>query len=159
MAQSTPGPARLPGIGTSLEVRDEDGRPLNVIRRFDGHVELYAGERFVARLDEATAGALGAFLGGRVVLPADLAERMSGVIGGLEFDWMRIPAGAYAAGRTVGELHVRRRTGVTIVAVLRGSAPIVDITTNTELRAGDELVFTGRAQDGVAFRDYILRGV
>ena len=102
---------------------------------------------------------MGAFLGGHFVLPADLAERMSGVIGGLEFDWMRIPAGAYAAGRTVGELNVRRRTGVTIVAVLRGSAPIVDITTNTKLLAGDELVFTGRTQDGGAFRDHILRGV
>ena len=39
MAQPTPRPARLPGIGTSLEVRDEDGRPLSAIRRFDGHVE------------------------------------------------------------------------------------------------------------------------
>ena len=159
MAQSTPGPIRLPGIGTSLEVRDEDGRPLSAIRRFDGHVELYAGERSVARLDESTAGALGAFLSGRFVVPAELAERMSGVIGGLEFDWMRIPTGAYAAGRTVGELHVRGRTGVTIVAILRGSAPIVDISTDTKLLAGDEIVFTCRKQDDAAFRDYLLRGV
>jgi TrkA domain protein len=158
MAQPTPGPARLPGIGTSFEVRDEEGRSLSAIRRFDGHVELYAGERSVARLDESTAEALGAFLSGRYVVPTDLAERMSGVIGGLEFDWMRIPAGAYAAGRTVGELHVRRRTGVTIVAILRGSAPIVDITSDTKLLAGDELVFTGRDQDNAAFREFLLRG-
>jgi K+/H+ antiporter YhaU regulatory subunit KhtT len=48
---------------------------------------------------------------------------------------------------------------VTIVAILRGSAPIVDITSDTKLLAGDELVFTGREQDGAAFRDYLLRGV
>jgi TrkA domain protein len=158
MASSRPGPTRLPGIGTSLELKDEDGRPLTAIRRFDGHVELYAGERAVARLDESTAGALGGFLSGRLVVPTDLAERMSGVIGGLQFDWARIPAGAHAAGRTVGELNVRRRTGVTIVAILRGSAPIVDIGTDTKLLAGDELVFTGRDQDNAAFREFLLRG-
>ena len=82
-------------------------------------------------------------------MPAELAERMAGVLGGLEFDWVRLPTGAYAAGRSPsGELQVRRRTGVTIVAVLRGSVPIVDLGTGHRLRAGDELVFTGRHQDG-----------
>ena len=54
--------------------------------------------------------------------------------GGLELDWVRLPATAHAAGRSVGELQVRRRTGVTIVAVLRGSVPIVDVGPDTVLR-------------------------
>ena len=156
---STPDvPARLPGIGTKLDLRDDDGQPIAVIRRLDGHVELYQGDRPLVRLDEATADSLGAFLGGHVSVPAELTERMAGVLGGLELDWVRLPANAHAAGRSVGELQVRRRTGVTIVAVLRGSVPIVDVGPDTVLRAGDEIVYTCRHQDDDSFRDYVLRG-
>jgi len=156
---STPDvPARLPGIGTKLDLRDDDGRPIAVIRRLDGYVELYQGDRSLIRLDEATADSLGAFLGGHVSVPAELTERMAGVLGGLELDWVRLPANAHAAGRTVGELQVRRRTGVTIVAVLRGSVPVVDVGPDTVLRAGDEVVYTCRHQDDESFRDYVLRG-
>ena len=151
-------PARLPGIGTKLDLRDDDGRQIAVIRRLDGYVELYQGDRPLARLDEATADSLGAFLSGHVTVPAELTERMAGVLGGLELDWVRLPTAAHAAGRSIGELQVRRRTGVTIVAVLRGSVPIVDVGPDTVLRAGDELVYTCRHQDDDSFRDYVLRG-
>ena len=102
---STPDvPTRLPGIGTKLDLRDDDGKPIAVIRRLDGFVELYQGDRPLVRLDEATADSLGAFLGGHVSVPAELTERMAGVLGGLELDWVRLPATAHAAGRSVGEL-------------------------------------------------------
>ena len=156
---STPDvPTRLPGIGTKLDLRDDDGQPVAVIRRLDGFVELYQGDRPLVRLDEATADSLGAFLGGHVSVPAELTERMAGVLGGLELDWVRLPANAHGAGRSVGELQVRQRTGVTIVAVLRGSVPIVDVGPDTVLRAGDEVVYTCRHQDDDSFRDYVLRG-
>jgi len=151
-------PARLPGIGTQLDLRDDDGRPIAAIRRVDGVVELYAGERALLRLDEVGAQTLGNFLGGHVAVPADLTARLAAVRGGLELDWVRLPAGAHAVGRSVGELQVRRRTGVTIVAVLRGSVPIVDVGSSTVFRAGDELVFTSRREDGEAFLDYVLQG-
>jgi K+:H+ antiporter subunit KhtT len=159
VSQHHPVPVRLPGVGTQLDVRDDDGRLITAIRRVDGHVELYQGERAIGRLDEASADALGAFLSGHIVMPSELASRMADVLGGLELDWVRLPADAHAAGRTIGELEVRRRTGVTIVAVLRGSVPIVAVDADTVLRAGDELVYTGRSQDGDAFRTYVLRGV
>ena len=156
---STPDvPTRLPGIGTKLDLRDDDGKQITGIRRLDGYVELYQGDRSRIRLDDATADSLGAFLGGHVSVPAELTERMAGVLGGLELDWVRLPATAHAAGRSVGELQVRRRTGVTIVAVLRGSVPIVDVGPDTVLRAGDEVVYICRHQDDDSFRDYVLRG-
>jgi TrkA domain protein len=151
-------PVRLPGVGTQLDVRDEEGRLITAIRRVDGHVELYQGERAVARLDEASADALGAFLSGHIVMPPELASRMADVLGGLELDWVRLPAGAHATGRTIGELEVRRRTGVTVLAVLRGSVPIVAVDAGTVLQAGDELVYTGRRQDSEVFRSYVVRG-
>ena len=156
---STPDvPARLPGIGTKLDLRDDDGKQITVIRRLDGYVELYQGDRPLVRLDEANADSLGAFLGGHVAVPAELTERMAGVLGGQAHPVERQPGTAHAAGRSVGELQVRRRTGVTIVAVLRGSVPIVDVGPDTVLRAGDEVVYTCRHQDDDSFRDYVLRG-
>ena len=70
---STPDvPTRLPGIGTKLDLRDDDGKPIAVIR-LDGFVELYQGDPPLVRLDEATADS-GAFLGGHVSVPAELTS-------------------------------------------------------------------------------------
>ena len=151
-------PVVLPGVGTRLDVRDEEGRRLVAVRRVDGHVELYEDERPLARLDHHAAKVLGDFLSGHVVVPVKLAERMAGVLGGLELDWIRLPAGAHAVGHSIGELEVRRRTGVTIVAVLRGSVPIVDVGPETVLWAGDEVVYTRSRPDDAAFREHVLRG-
>ena len=158
MPTADPVPVRLPGVGTQLDLRDEDGRRITAVRRVDGHSELYRGDRSVLRMDEPATQALGAFLSGHYVLPAELVERMSGVIGGLTFDWVHLPPGAHAAGRTIGQLKVRQRTGVTIVAVLRGSLPIVAVDADTVLQPGDELVFTSRPQDEDGFRRYVLGG-
>ena len=152
-----PRPERLPAVGYRLELRADDDRPVTAIRRKDGTLELHIGHD-VAVLDPASARALGALATGHLVVRPDLLERTDAVLGGLELDWFRLPADAVAVGRSIEELAVRRRTGTTIVAILRGSVPVVDPDPSQRLQPGDELVVACRAEERDALERYLVEG-
>jgi TrkA domain protein len=71
-------------------------------------------------------------------------------------DWVQIPPGGPAEGRTVGELRLRSATGATVVAVLRDHLRR-DVDPGFELRAGDIVVLTG-GQDALLAATAALRG-
>ncbi|RPH53058.1 potassium transporter Kef, partial [bacterium] len=58
-------------------------------------------------------------------------------------DVFRLGADAFAAGRTIGELDLRRRTGTTIIAVVRGERSLTSPAPDLRLEAGDDLVLMG----------------
>jgi TrkA domain protein len=149
---------RLPGVGTRLDLTDTLGAPVQVVKRQDGRVELHTAAGRTAELDAANAHALGAFVTGHYALDPALAERLGDVLGGLLFDWVHVSSTAHAAGRSIEELAIRRRTGVTIVAVLRGSVSIVAPEPSTRLAAGDDLVIACRDQDRDRFERYVIAG-
>ena len=152
---SDPRVVRLPGVGTRLEVRDTSNAPVHVVRRNDGHVELHARNDVVVEFDESNAHTLGAFATGHFVLAPDLSQRIGDVLGGLLFDWVHLERGSMAVGKSIEELAVRRKTGVTIVAILRGSLPIVAPDPGTVLAAGDDLMIACRVSDRDGFVDYM----
>lgn len=151
-----PVPERLPAVGHRLELTAEDGERLVVVRRKDGALELHGPT--VTVLDPVAARALGALATGHFVVAPELLDRADAVLGGLELDWVRVPPGAAAVGRSIEDLAVRRRTGVTIVAILRGSLPIVDPDPNQRLEAGDELVVAGRAEARAELERFLTAG-
>ena len=53
---------------------------------------------------------------------------------------------------------MRRKTGVTIVAILRGSLPIIAPEPSTVLKVGDDLVIAGREEDLEPFARYVTVG-
>jgi CPA2 family monovalent cation:H+ antiporter-2 len=68
------------------------------------------------------------------------------VLGALEAgttDVFRVAAGGAAAGRTLRDLDLRRHTGATVLAVVRGETPTPNPTPDTVLEAGDDLVLVG----------------
>lgn len=75
----------------------------------------------------------------------------------IETDWIGIPDGCAMAGRTIGELGVRTKTGASIVAVVRGE----DVTTNPgpdfAFAPGDTLGVLGVPDQRSAFQD-LMRG-
>ena len=85
-------------------------------------------------------------------------ERTADVLGGIEFDWVTVPRGAWVVGLTIEQTAVRRRTGTTIVAILRGSLPVVDPDPNQVLEAGDELVIVCRPGERRAFERFLVEG-
>jgi K+:H+ antiporter subunit KhtT len=150
MSSSDAGPdiERLPGIGTSLDLVDADGRPVQAVRLRDGSVELFVHPTGGSvSLDPAAARSLGAFVSGHFRMGPDVSDRVGDVLGGLVFDWIELGPDAHAVGRTIQELEIRRRTGVTVVAVLRGHTAVVDPEPGLRFERGDELVVACGPQD------------
>lgn len=149
---------RLPGVGDRLDVTDLHGEVVSVVRLRSGDVAVHRGAAAPIELDRASAASAGAFMAGRYVLAPGLAARLDDVTGNLVFDWVRLGRDDHAVGRTIEQLAIRRRTGVTVVAVLRAGRAIVGVDPDLELAAGDELVFVGRDDDRARFAAYLAEG-
>jgi CPA2 family monovalent cation:H+ antiporter-2 len=74
-----------------------------------------------------------------IVEMSDIAEALSAA----STQTVRIGAGALAAGRTVGELDLRKRTGATVIAVSRGGVTDVNPGPEFRLEVGDVVVLLG----------------
>jgi len=149
---------RLPGVGEQLDTVDRDGRPVRVVRQRSGVVEIHLDDGAVAELDATTAAAVGAFLAGHFAVVGDTARRVAEAGALLHFDWVRLEPGDFAVDATIAELGVRRRTGISIVAILRRPAPLVDPDPDVALRAGDDLVIACRPDDRDAFVRFVREG-
>lgn len=151
-----PEPQRLPGVGQRLDLADHDGRPVTVIRQKDGTLEIHH-EGTSIDLPANQARALGALASGHFRMAPGLFERFDGVLGGIEFDWVTVPEGTWAAGRSIQELALRQRTGVTVVAILRGSLPILVTDPTQRIEVGDELVIVSPPDGRAALEDHLAR--
>jgi TrkA domain protein len=145
---STVSETPLPGLGVRFEFVTKTGVRLGVLQRQGGRIDLLifaASDPDSASdsvsLDEEDARTLAELLGtSRVV--EDLG-RLRQRIEGLSIDWLPITEGSPFAGRTIGDTGARTRTGVSIVAVVRGESPIPAPGPDQPLEAGDTLVVVG----------------
>jgi len=70
-----------------------------------------------------------------------------------------VMAGSEAAGKTLGELNLRGRTGATVVALSRGDQRDPDPTAKTRVEPGDLLAITGSGSAiGLAAALLLARG-
>ena len=152
---------RLPGVGVRHEFVTQSGRRVGVITRHSGRRELLIyddrdPDRAVStlHLDESDSLALAELLGGSQVITT-LGELQQSVEG-LAIDWMAIPENWFAAGHTIADTQLRRRTGVSIVAILRGSQTIPSPEPPQGLEAGDTLVLVG-TPEGIEAASLVLR--
>jgi TrkA domain protein len=151
----------LPGIGARYELTPADGAPVVAVIHHSGRRDLYlmdaAGENCVAAatLTDSQARALGAILAGAYFKPA-AAEEIEAVIGGLLIDWVTLHDHSPAVGRTIAELEIRRRTRMTVAAILREHEALVSPEPDETLREGDQLVVLGRREDLPAFLTHVV---
>jgi K+:H+ antiporter subunit KhtT len=145
----------LPGIGRRYDLGDLYGTRVSVVIHHTGRRDLYVlgqeeDPRAVLSLTDGQARRLGAILGGAYFRPAVVAE-MEAAIGELLIDWVTVEPYSPAVGRSIAELEIRRRTGMTIAAILRDHDPLVSPEPLEVLRAGDRLVVIGRREDLTGF--------
>lgn len=142
---------RLPGVGVRHDFETRGRRRVGVIAHRVGHRELIIyGEddpdavAETVRLDADDAYTLAELLGASRVSQAVDAIRQS--VEGLALDWVPIADDWWASGHTIAESQMRRRTGVSIVAIIRGDETIPSPEPSQELRAGDTVVVVGTPQ-------------
>jgi CPA2 family monovalent cation:H+ antiporter-2 len=62
----------------------------------------------------------------------------------LDISTIRVEQGSPAAGKSVGEMEIRRKHGITVLAVLRGGETLANPDAGTVLQAGDQLIVLGQ---------------
>jgi TrkA domain protein len=73
---------------------------------------------------------------------ADLQQRIEGLV----IDWLPVRADSPYAGRSVGATRLRTRTGVSVVAIMRGEEAVPAPGPDEALESGDYLVVVGTAR-------------
>jgi TrkA domain protein len=135
----------LPGLGVRFEFETKGGTRLGVLQHQTGRVDLLVYDprdhdsvSESLALDEEDARTLAELLGSSRVV-----EDLGRLIEGLAIDWRPIGDDSPFAGRTIGDTGARTRTGVSIVAIVRGEDPIPAPGPEHGLEAGDTLVVVG----------------
>lgn len=138
----------LPGVGIRFEFRTSSGRRVAVIHHRSGRKELAVHDprdpdaaREVLSLDEEDSRTLSELLGGSQI--ARELDQLQQRIAGLGIDWLRVQEGSPFVGRSIGDTRARTRTGVSIVAVLRGDDAFPAPGPDQPLEADDTLVVVG----------------
>lgn len=151
----------LPGIGRRYEVTGIEGGSAVVVIHHSGRRDLYvippgADEpRATLTLTDHQSRTVGAILGGAYFSPA-VVETMEAVIGELLIDWVTLRPDSPAAGRSIAELEIRRRTRMTVAALSRGSQTIIAPEPSEILQPGDRLVVVGRREDLAGFVAHVI---
>jgi TrkA domain protein len=149
---------RLPGVGTKFSFTTDHGSRVTVIQHLDGSRELYVFRHArdeepcaVLQLEDDEARQLGAVLGGAYERPK-IVEELEMALGELAIEWVPVPSGSPAIGKTLAECAFRARTGVTIIAILREPEPVTGAQPDDVVQEGDVLVTVGKLGQYAAFR-------
>ncbi|CAN5657858.1 cation:proton antiporter regulatory subunit [soil metagenome] len=141
----------LPGVGVRYEFTTQGGRRLALVSHRSGRKEIFCADardpdsfRPVLALGDDDAHTLAEMLGGSRI--TQHLTKLQQRIEGLAIDWLPVRPGSPYVGRTIGDARVRTRTGVSIVAVLRGDDPYPAPGPEFELAAADYLVVVGTAR-------------
>jgi len=139
---------KLPGVGVRYEFETNEGRRIGVISHRTGLREIYVSRKDdpdefhrVVGLAADDARTLAELLGATRVAQqlAELQQRIEGLV----IDWLPVRADSAYAGRTIGDARIRTRTGVSVVAIVRGEEAVPAPAPEAELRSGDYLVVVG----------------
>jgi TrkA domain protein len=138
----------LPGVGLRHDFTTRGGHQLGVVSHRTGRRDLLLYDaddpdtsREAIRLDREEADALADLLGA-ARLTGHLAE-LQQQIEGLAISWLSIRGNSPYAGGTIADTQARSRTGVSIVAVLRGRTAFPAPEPSFGFQAGDTAVVVG----------------
>jgi TrkA domain protein len=155
---------RLPGVGTKFSFTTAHGSRVAVIQHVDGMHEVYVFRRVdddepraVLQLEDDEARQLGAVLGGAYERPK-IVEELEMAFGELAIEWVPVPDGSPAIGKTLADCGFRARTGITIIAILREPEPVAGAQPGDIIQKGDTLVTVGKLGQYPAFRKLLAEG-
>ena len=142
---------RLPGVGVKWTMTPAAGSRITVIQHNDGDREVYVHRRrsdeepaVVLELHDDEARQLGALLGGAYERPK-IVEELEMALGEFQIEWIKVPNDSWVNGRTLADCGFRKRTGVTVIAILRESESIAGAQPEDVILDGDTIVVVGKA--------------
>jgi K+:H+ antiporter subunit KhtT len=153
---------RLPGVGVKFVFKTVHGVRVTVVQHLSGEREIYVQRpreeepSVVLELNDEEARQLAVVLGGTYERPK-IVDDLELALGDLQIEWVPVPDGSWAIGRTLAECAFRRRTGATVIAMLREPVPVSGAQPDDVVEKGDTLVVVGKVSQVSAFRK-LLQG-
>jgi len=151
---------QLPGVGVRYDLALESGARVGVLAHRTGRREVFV---YGARDPDAVAAELvltaeegklvADLLGGTQLVES--VGRLQQQIEGLAIDWIDVPTTSRFVGHTIADAEVRSRTGVSIVAVLRGDDAHPAPGPEFRFAPGDTAVVVG-TPDGIVTATSLL---
>jgi TrkA domain protein len=155
--------SRLPGVGTKFTFKTVHGVRVTVIQHLSGEREVYVQGRhdeehaMALELNDEEARQLAVVLGGAYERPK-IVDDLELALGELQIEWVPVPEGSWTIGRSLAECAFRRRTGATVIAILREPEPVSGAQPDDVVQEGDTLVVVGKVSQVAAFRRLLSDG-
>lgn len=152
--------ATLPGIGKKYVVPLRAGGNLAIIVKPDGERQLYHflenedRPRDVVTVEQDEAQQVANLLGKPLVTAPDL-EKLELALGALEIEWIDLEENSFLVGKTLGASQLRKKTGASIVAIMRDDIAIANPDIGAEFQTGDTVLLIGSHAQTAAARDLI----
>jgi TrkA domain protein len=150
----------LPGVGRKYEITTYERDRFTIVIHHSGIREIYIyrdGETeplFAVELRDDEARQIGSILAGAFFRPK-VVENVDVVLRELCIEWFRLDARSPVVGKSIGELEIRKRTGVSVIAILREPENVPNPSAEEILRAGDTIVVLGKPEGFDALRRLI----
>ena len=148
----------LPGIGKKYTFNLHSGEKLVTIVHLDGKRELYLFEKesespsAVITLNDTEAMKLSALLSGAYFKPK-VTEELEFVLRDLKIEWFAVDDNEKLVGKTLKELAIREKTGVSVIAIVREKGSIPNPKAEERIEKGDTLVIIGRVEEIMKFKN------
>lgn len=154
----------LPGIGKRFTLQLEEGGELAVVVRKSGDKDLYfreepGAEPIAVSLADAEARRLAAILTGGFWQPTPIDMFRAALAKKAGLETVTVVGNSPIVGRRIVELDVRRRTGCSIVAILReDGSSLPNPASDTAVAGNDILVVIADAEGVAKLEDLVTAG-
>ncbi|MBI5124962.1 MAG: cation:proton antiporter regulatory subunit [Planctomycetes bacterium] len=152
--------ADLPAIGKKFTIETAAEETIVVIIRLTGEREVY---RFlkgkeepesVTNLAEEEARTIGNILAGAYFEPVH-EKAVELVMKQLSMEWIKVEEDSPLAHKTIGEVGIRKKTGVSVISILRDAKYIPNPLPSEAMHVGDTLVVLGSSEQMKKFLSFI----
>ncbi len=139
----------LPGIGKKFTIITSHGDKITVVIHVTGKRELFIFEEddyddplCDVVLTEEEANQLGSVLMGAYFKPEQEKDKEL-FLQNLAIEWVKVEKGSPLVGKSLRELEIRKKTGVTVISIIRGDETITNPLPDEVIQEGDILVLIG----------------
>ncbi|MDR5673586.1 TrkA C-terminal domain-containing protein [Halalkaliarchaeum sp. AArc-GB] len=152
----------LPGVGKKHEIDLEDGSTLIIITHNTGRRDVYRRDsaqedsKRLFALSDKLARTVGTILEGAYFQPEPSTDIGTMLSDEMIIEWYDVPKNSFLDGNTLESSNLRKKSGVTVVAIQREDELFSNPTPSTEFQSGDIIVVIGNRESCNTFESEFL---